>query len=64
MFNQSIACIYSILQLLGCPEEVLEKALTSRTLETRGEKVLENTVLYKNKLNSADLCILQFVVPN
>lgn len=28
-----------ISKLLGCPEEVLEKALTSRTLETRGEKV-------------------------
>ena len=52
------------LQLLGCPEEILEKALTSRTLETKGDKVLENTVLYKNKLNSADLCILQFVVAN
>ena len=26
-------------QLLGCPEEYLEKALTSRTVETRGDKV-------------------------
>lgn len=26
-------------KLLGCPEEVLEKALTSRTVETRGDKV-------------------------
>ncbi|XP_078362990.1 unconventional myosin-Ic-like [Oculina patagonica] len=28
-----------ISKLLGCPEEVLEKALTSRTVETKGDKV-------------------------
>lgn len=28
-----------ISKLLGCPEEVLEKALTSRTIEIRGDKV-------------------------
>ncbi|PFX32989.1 Unconventional myosin-Ic [Stylophora pistillata] len=28
-----------ISKLLGCPEEVLERALTSRTLETKGDKV-------------------------
>ena len=38
-------------QLLGCPEEVLEKALTSRTVETKGDKVLIVLIIVQENSN-------------
>lgn len=55
-------------QLLGCPEEYLEKALTSRTVETRGDKVPTNVSVDKKISNIKKLvmivctCLLIFVL--
>lgn len=43
--KKKIYQIYCVFQLLGCPEELLEKALMSKTLEAKGEKVRCNPAL-------------------
>lgn len=45
-------------QLLGCPEEYLEKALTSRTVETRGDKVPINVSVDKKISSKKKLVVI------